>query len=253
MHTQFRLGDYPLAIPVLHRIRCLFLLLTLGLAAGCATREPRAVEGRQAYALIPANSDPARARVEYEIGPLDVLSITVFQEKDLTLSEVPVDASGDVLYPLIGRVHVAGRTSAQVSDEIATRLEKRFLVNPQVSVLIKTAVSQKVTVDGQVKQAGVYQLQGETTLVQAVAMAQGVSDAAKLEQVVVFRQLNGQRYAAKFNLADIEDGYADDPRILGGDTVVVGVSRSRVLLRTVLTIAPTLTTAFVAVSQITRN
>lgn len=227
----------------------LLTLLTLGLA-GCGGRQPLAASGTEAYALIPANGDLNRARLEYQIGPLDVLSITVFQEKDLTLEEVPVDASGDILFPLIGRVQVAGRTSAQVSAEIAARLGERFLVNPQVSVLIKTAVSQKVTVDGQVKQAGVYPLQGETTLVQAVALAQGASDTARLDQVVVFRQIGDKRYAARFNLADIQDGYADDPRILGGDTVIVGQSKSKAMIRTLLAIAPTLSTAFVAISQI---
>ncbi len=221
--------------------------------AGCASREPLAASGAKAYELMPADGDISRTHLEYEIGPLDVLSITVFQEKDLTLSEVPVDASGDILFPLIGRVHVAGRTSAQISLEIASRLGERFLVNPQVSVLVKTAVSQKVTVDGEVKQAGVYPLQGETTLMQAIALAQGAGDTAKLDQVVVFRQVGTQRYAARFNLADIQDGYANDPRIIGGDTVVVGQSHNKVLLRTILAIAPTLTTAFVAVSQITRN
>lgn len=231
-----------------------FLVLTAGLmTAGCASRPPLAASGAKAYELIPADGDINRSRLEYEIGPLDVLSITVFQEKDLTLEEVPVDASGDILFPLIGRVHVAGRTSAKVSAEIASRLEERFLVNPQVSVLIKTAVSQKVTVDGQVKQAGVYPLQGETTLLQAIALAQGASETARLDQVIVFRQKGATRYAARFDLGDIQDGYAADPRILGGDTVIVGQSRSKVLMRTILAIAPTLSTAFVAVSQISRN
>lgn len=229
------------------------LLVLCAVITGCANREPLAVSGTEAYAVMPANGDLSRGRLEFQIGPLDVLSINVFQEKDLTLDEVPVDASGDIIYPLIGRLHVAGRTSAQVSSEIASRLGERFLVNPQVSVLIKTAVSQKVTVDGQVNQAGVYPLQGETTLIQAVALAQGASDTAKLAQVIVFRQIGNERYAAKFNLADIRDGYAPDPRILGGDTVIVGQSRSKVLLRSVLAIAPTLTTAFVAVSQLSRN
>lgn len=232
------------------RLKAALLSGAVLLVAGCASREPLALSGEQAYAVMPAGVANNRSRLEYEIGPLDVLSITVFQEKDLTIEEVPVDASGDILFPLIGRVEVAGHTSQQVSAEIARRLEERFLVNPQVSVLVKTAVSQKVTVDGQVKQSGVYPLQGEMTLMQAVALAQGANDTAKLDQVVVFRQVGDQRYAAKFNLGDIQDGYAPDPRIRGGDTVIVGQSRNKVVMRTILAIAPTLSTAFVAISQI---
>jgi len=81
-------------------------------------------------------------------------------------------------------------------------------------------------------------------------LAQGANDTAKLDQVVVFRQVGDQRYAAKFNLGDIQDGYAPDPRIRGGDTVIVGQSRNKVVMRTILAIAPTLSTAFVAISQI---
>lgn len=250
---QLQSRDHTRGNPIARWIFCVFLMLVIAMVSnGCASREPLAASGTKAYEIVPANGDISRERLEYEIGPLDVLSITVFQEKDLTLNDVPVDASGDILFPLIGRIHVAGRTSAQVSSEISNRLEKRFLVNPQVSVLIKTAVSQKVTVDGQVRQPGVYPLQGETTLMQAVALAQGAGDTAKLDQVVVFRQVGTERYAAKFDLGSIQTGYAADPRILGGDTVIVGQSRSKTLLRTILAIAPTLTTAFVAISQITR-
>lgn len=236
-----------------HPVRPWLLILALALGfsvAGCGGREPLAASGAEAYKLMSADGANNRTRAEYEIGPLDVLSITVFQEKDLTIEEVPVDAGGDILFPLIGRVRVAGRTSALVSAEIADRLGKRFLVDPQVSVLIKTAVSQKVTLDGQVEKPGVYPLQGEMTLMQAVALGEGVSDTANLKQVVVFRQIGGTRHAAKFNLGDIQDGYASDPRILGGDTVIVGQSRSKVITRNLLGIAPTLSTAFVAVSQL---
>lgn len=236
----------------LQRVAFTSVFAAASVVSGCATRQPLAASGEKAYALMPSNGNLARSRLEYQIGPLDVLSVNVFQEKDLTLADVPVDAGGDIIYPLIGKLHVAGRTSAQVSSEIAARLGQRFLVNPQVSVLIKTAVSQKVTVDGQVKQAGVFPLQGETTLLQAVALAQGLSETAKLEQVVVFRQIGDQNLAAKFDLAAIRDGYAADPRIVGGDIVIVGQSRSKTLLRTVLAIAPTLTTAFVAIQQISR-
>ena len=154
---------------------------------------------------------------------------------------------------MIGQIQVAGKSSAEVSRLIASRLGERFLVNPQVSVLIKTSVSQKVTVDGDVTESGVYPLQGQTSLLQAVAMAKGLSDTAKPEQVVVFRTIGATRYAAMFNLADIQSGRAADPQIRADDIVVVGRSSKKVLIRNLLAIAPTLTTAFVAIQQIARN
>ncbi len=219
--------------------------------SACASSPPPLAEtGAKAYQLMPPAGQDPNARVDYLIGPLDVLTITVFQEKDLSLAEVPVDASGNIIFPLIGQIKVAGRSSAEVSQLIASRLGSRFLVNPQVSVLIKTSVSQKVTVDGEVKESGVYPLLGQTSLLQAVAMAKGASDVADLEQVVVFRTIGNTRYAAMFDLAAIQSGRADDPQIRADDIVVVGRSSNRVFIKNLLAIAPTLTTAFVAIQQI---
>lgn len=219
---------------------------------GCATTPPNAEVGEKAYLLIPPPGAATDSRLEYKIGPLDVLSIRVFQEKDLSLEEVPVDASGNIIFPLIGQIQVAGRTSADVSSAIAAKLGERFLVNPQVSVLIKSSVSQKVTVDGEVKEPGVYALQGDTTLIQAIAMAKGTSNIAKLDEVIVFRQIDRTRFAARFNIEDIRKGRAADPRILGDDTVVVGLSRGKSFFRDLLTVAPALTSGFVAIQQATR-
>lgn len=227
------------------------VLAVLVALQACASGPPPLAEtGQAAYRLMPPAGQDPNARADYQIGPLDVLTITVFQEKDLSLEEVPVDAGGNIIFPLIGQIHVAGMSSADVSRLIAARLKERFLVNPQVSVLIKTSVSQKVTVDGEVKEAGVYPLQGQTSLMQAVAMAKGASDIAKMEQVVVFRTIGNTRYAAQFNLEDIQNGRAADPLIRADDIVVVGRSSKRAFVRTLLAIAPTLTTAFVAIQQI---
>lgn len=229
-------------------------LMVLCLLQGCASGPaPLAETGDAAYRLMPPAGQDPNARVDYLIGPLDVLTISVFQEKDLSLEEVPVDASGSIIFPLIGQIQVAGKSSAEVSRLIASKLGERFLVNPQVSVLIKTSVSQKVTVDGEVKEAGVYALQGQTSLLQAVAMAKGASDVAKLEQVVVFRTIGNTRYAAQFNVDDIQLGRAPDPQIRADDIVIVGRSSKRVFIRNLLAAAPALTTAFVAIQQIANN
>ncbi|UUL82174.1 polysaccharide biosynthesis/export family protein [Sphingomonas qomolangmaensis] len=225
----------------------------LGALQACSSGpQPVAEVGSAAYALMPAAGQDPNARRDYQIGPLDVLTISVFQEEDLSLEEVPVDASGSIIFPLIGQITVAGLSSAEVSKLIAEKLGERFLVNPQVSVLIKTSVSQKVTVDGEVKEAGVYPLQGDTSLLQAVAMAKGVSAVAKVEQVVVFRTIGNTRYAAMFDLGAIQSGSAADPQIRADDIVIVGTSGRKVFMRNLLAIAPTLTTGFVAIQQIAR-
>ncbi len=243
----------PRARQTAHAYGVAALAMLLGLQ-GCASGPaPLAETGTAAYRLIPPVGQDPNASADYLIGPLDVLTITVFQEKDLSLEEVPVDASGNIIFPLIGQIQVAGKSSAEVSRLIGSRLGERFLVNPQVSVLIKTSVSQKVTVDGEVKESGVYALQGQTSLLQAVAMAKGASDVAMLEQVVVFRTIGNTRYAAMFDLDAIQNGRAADPQIRADDIVVVGRSSKKVFIRNLLAAAPALTTAFVAIQQIVRN
>jgi polysaccharide export outer membrane protein len=161
---------------------------------------------------------------EYRIGPLDKLNINVFQVKDLTLEKVQVDASGQILLPLIGVVQAGGKTTAELSAEIAARLQEKYLQSPQVSVLVEEAASQKVTVDGAVTEAGVFEIRGRTTLLQAVAMAKGPNRTANLHRVVVFRQIDGKRNAATFDLQAIRRGKAEDPEIYGDDVVVVDSS-----------------------------
>jgi polysaccharide export outer membrane protein len=190
----------------------------------CAGASPIASSGQQAQIAFPAPKAVGGAEDDYRIGAQDKINITVFQEPDLSLQDVKVDASGNVLLPLIGSVTAAGLTTTELSEEIAKRLGSRYLIDPQVSVIVSSSVSQKVTVEGAVTSPGVYEVRGQTTLLEALAMAKGPNQVADLDQVVVFRVVDGQRMAARFDLRDIRRGKTPDPAILGNDTVVVGSS-----------------------------
>jgi polysaccharide export outer membrane protein len=187
---------------------------------------------------IPDASKPTPSMADYRIGPLDKLNITVFQVKDLTLEKVQVDASGQLLLPLIGVVKAQGKTTTELSADIADRLRKDFLQSPQVSILVDEAASQKVTVDGAVKEAGVFPLKGRTTLLQTIALAKGAERNAKLKQVVVFRVIDGQRQAARFDVEAIRDGRAPDPEIEGEDVVVVPGSKVGPMIHDIVTALP---------------
>jgi polysaccharide export outer membrane protein len=91
----------------------------------------------------------AIGRPEYRIGPSDLLSVTVFQTKDLD-REVRVDNAGQVSLPLIGAVEAAGRTAHELEADLATRYGARYLQDPQISVFVKEFASQRVSVDGAV-------------------------------------------------------------------------------------------------------
>lgn len=188
---------------------------------------------------------------EYRIGPFDELSIVVFQEPDLSQAKVPVDANGDIQFPLIGLVEASGKTSGELSEEIEQRLSVRHLVNPDVIVSVSNAASQVVTVEGQVERPGRYEIKGTMGLLTALASAQGPTETAKLDEVLVFRTIDDKKYIARFDLRAIRGGWSPDPVIKGNDIVVVGASSAKALFRDVLTALPGLGSIFIALEQST--
>jgi len=177
---------------------------------------------------------------EYVIGPEDKLTIRVFEVKDLSFDNEQVDASGQIMLPLIGKVKASGQTTEQLEEDITHRLEK-YLQSPQVSVSITESASQKVTVEGNVKNPGVYAVRGHTTLMQAVAMAGGPDDEADTHKVAVIRLDNGLRKAATVDYAAIKNGKAADPLIQGDDVVVVGESQIKMVWSNVMKNLPIFT------------
>lgn len=164
---------------------------------------------------------------EYRIGPQDTLDVNVSQLPDLTKT-VQVDPSGKILMPLIGQVQASGRTPAQLSDDIATALKKKYMKDPIVVVSVKEANGEKITVDGAVSKPGVYPLAGPTTLLQAVALAQGPdSKLANIRRVAIFRTVGGRRVNAVYDLSQIRSGRAEDPPVYGNDIVVVDTSGAK--------------------------
>lgn len=183
----------------------------------------------------------------YLIGPFDKLVIDVFGIEDLSKKEVQTDAGGRISFPFAGIVEAAGKTPGEVEVILADRLRTNFVRNPQVTVNLKETVSQVITVDGQVKEPGLYPVIGRMTLMRAVATAKGTAEFAKLDDVVVFRTVKGQKMAALYNLKAIRRGYYDDPEVYANDLVVVGDSSARRIFKDVLQVLPILTTPLVYV------
>lgn len=175
---------------------------------------------------------------EYRIGEGDKLNVSVFQVTDLSFEELVVDTSGNINLPLIGAVRGAGRTAGELASDIAERLAVQYLRDPQVTVTVKEAASQKITVDGAVTNPGVYEMRGSTSLLQAVAMAQGPTRVADLTKVAVFRSVDGRRSVALFDLGAIRQGRASDPQVFGDDVIVVDTSRLNSALREVVAAIP---------------
>lgn len=226
------------------------LLLALAAAltlAGCGSvKNPSLPTGTAAYEVIPEASVD-RPIPDYQIQPGDVLSITVFQEPDLSFPEMRVDASGNLVFPLIGQVRAAGRSAIEVAEEIASRLNEDFLVNPQVSLFITDSSAQVVTVEGSVTQPGVFPLFGSSNLLQTMALARGPTSTAKLDEIIVFRPRGNEVYAAQFDLAQVRVGLQPNPEILAGDIVIVGNSAVKGFFQELLRSGPALAAVFVRV------
>jgi polysaccharide biosynthesis/export protein len=183
-------------------------------------------------ALPPPNGvDLYQQNRPYLVGPFDKLLIDVFGIEELSNKEVQTDAGGRISFPLAGVIDAAGRTPAEIEAIIEERLRGRFVRNPQVTVNLKETVSQVVTVEGQVKEPGLYPVVGRMTLMRAVATAKGLTDLAEKEDVLIFRTVNGQQLMGQYNLKAIQRGNYDDPEVFANDVVVVGNSSRRQLLK----------------------
>lgn len=206
--------------------------------AGCSTTQHFDLpEGKQAYQVIPPQRIEA-TQVPYRINPMDSLTITVFREPDLAVKDAPVEASGGLSLPLIGKVQAVGRTTTELAATIEAQLRKNGLRQPRVSVIISETKSQNVVVDGAVQEAGVYGLLGSTTLLQSIAMAKGASRVAQLDRVAIFRTINGQRSGALFDVNAIREGRSPDPYIQSGDYVIVGSSSTKSRYYDILSVLP---------------
>jgi polysaccharide export outer membrane protein len=220
----------------------LFLLVLVSAAlvlSGCATRggsvpyEPTGFDR-------PDSEKVAATPQEQRIAPLDKLAINVFQVESLS-GDFQVDSAGVISFPLIGTVEAQGKTSAELASILGQRLGQRYLQSPNVQVSIKESQEATITVDGSVRQPGVYPVRGSMSLMRAVALARGTAEDANPSRVVVFRTVRGQRMAAAFDLKAIRRAEAEDPTIYGNDVVVVDGSRARTIFRDVLTSLPLFT------------
>lgn len=189
----------------------------------------------------------------YLIGPFDKLVIDVFGIEELSDKEVQTDASGRISFPLAGIIEAAGRTPAEVEAILEERMRGRYVRDPQVTVNLKETVSQVITVDGQVREPGLYPVIGRMTLMRAVATAKGLDEFARLNDVVVFRTVNGQKMAALYNLKAIRSGAYADPEVFANDVVVVGDSQARRIFKDILQSAPLIVTPIVALIQSRNN
>jgi polysaccharide export outer membrane protein len=149
------------------------LLATLG---GLHAQGTSTQSGNTQSATAPINN--------YVVGPQDVLTIALFDQQDLS-GKYTVEADGTFTFPLIGRVKAGGLTLRSVEEALRKELANGFFRDPQVSVAVEQYRSQRVFVVGEVRTPGTYPLTGDTTLIEALARAGSITEAAAGEALIV--------------------------------------------------------------------
>ena len=185
-----------------------------------AARDPRpvppvaAAAARAADAVIPAEDG------DYKIGPEDVLDISVWKNPELSRT-VPVRPDGKVSLPLVNDIQAAGLTPSRLRQELTRRLSE-YVPSPEVAVIVREVHSGKVSVVGQVRSPGRYEVRSPATVLELIALAQGFTDFASRDRIVVLRQQNGTPSRITFNYRKITDGTDQDNFLVqAGDIIVV--------------------------------
>jgi len=225
---------------------------------GCVSRAP-SLGGDPALKVLPANELPAPEAADVAapgqttfVGPNDRLLVDVYGIPEMSGREVQVDSEGKLAFPAAGRFEVFGKSPAEVADLLAARLRARYVRDPQVTVTLKESAGHLVTVEGQVAKPGIYPVSIHMSLLRTMALSGGLTELARVDDVVVFRTVHGQRLAALYNLKAIRQGAYPDPDIYANDVVVVGDSKSRRMFKDILQVAPLLMApVIIAIDRVT--
>ena len=182
-------------------------------ATPAATAAPAAARAVEAVRVDPN---------DYKIGPEDVLDITVWKNPELSRERIPVRPDGKISHPLINDITVSGMTAEQVRADVAQRLSKGgFIENPEVSVVVREVHSFKVSVSGNVRMPGFFEVKTpDATVLDMIARAQGLNEFADKGSIKVIRR--GQQGAMDFKYNDATNGKNGANFIVQpGDVIVV--------------------------------
>jgi len=163
-----------------------------------------------------ANEDPS-----YVIGPEDVLNINVWKETDISRS-VPVRPDGKISLPLLNDVQAAGLTPQQLANSIRDGL-KKFMADPEVTVIVSAVNSRRVYILGEVAHPGAFPLTSGMTVLQALASAGSFTQFANLKAIYVLRNESGKQVKHPFNYKAVVKGQHQEQNLelKPGDTIVV--------------------------------
>lgn len=168
-----------------------------------------------------SKSIAAASGPSYVIGAEDVLNVSVWKEPDISRT-VPVRPDGKISLPLLNDVQAAGLTPTQLGQEI-TRGLKKYLNEPQVTVIVTAINSRRIYVLGEINRPGAYPLLPDMTVLQALSSAGGFTQFANQKQIYVLRNEDGKQAKLPFNYKDVIQAKRPEQNIVlrPGDTIVV--------------------------------
>ncbi|HEY5742283.1 MAG TPA: polysaccharide biosynthesis/export family protein [Terrimicrobiaceae bacterium] len=162
----------------------------------------------------------------YRLAANDLVDFRVFQEPELD-AVIRVSGDGNAIFPLVGSVPVAGKTIAEATELLRKRFMNGYLVNPQVTLTVRTYARKVFTILGQVQRPGSYEIEGSESisLLQAVGMAGGYTRIANPGNVTVKRREGGAEKVYRFNAKKMAKSDSDSNfRVLPGDVITVAES-----------------------------
>jgi polysaccharide biosynthesis/export protein len=192
---------------------------TLAQAAPATNAKPPAGVAAAPPEGVPA---PVLAAIpDYLIGAEDVLSIVFWRDKEMS-TDVSVRPDGKITLPLLNEVHAAGLTPGQLKDLLVEE-SKKYVEDPNVSVVVKQINSRKVFITGEVNKPGPYPLMAPTTVMQLIIIAGGLREYAHSESVSIMRTENGRSTSYRFNYKEFvkNKNLGQNIQLKPGDTIIV--------------------------------
>ncbi len=167
--------------------------------------------------LVQADEEPV-----YTIQPGDVLAISVWKEPDLQQDNVVVRPDGGISFPLVGDIQAGSKTVSQLSDMISQRLQK-YIPDPVVTVSIRKMTGNRIYVLGRVHHSGEFMANRPLSVMQALAMAGGLTPYADAKAIKVLRGAGTHQWSLPFNYREVEQGQNLEQNIVlqPGDVVLV--------------------------------
>ena len=190
-------------------IRNFLLLLFLSLSATSFATDSVVADNTESESYI------------YKVQPGDIISISVWKEEDLQ-RDVLIRPDSAFSFPLIGEINSKNKSIANITNEIANKLEK-FIPQPDVSVSIRQINGNKIYVIGKVNRPGEFALSKPLDVMQALSLAGGTATFAELDDIIILRRENGIQHAIPFDYPEVERGKKLEQNIIliSGDVVVV--------------------------------